>query len=607
MPVPPDRPASPAGARSPANPIGGLFTIRPAHHRWPFGLKSALGSGIMVTAGVAAGNVGAGLIGTIGTFTSRYGNSRPFLNRGAQLAVIAVALAGAVTLGVWAAPVPWAGVLVVSLVSVAAVWLCNTLSVGPPGAYMFVVACAAGIGVSASGLTPWRIGLLVLAGGVVAWLLQMSVVVRGFRRPERSAVAASGAAVAEYITAVGNPAVGDPAVGAPAIGAARNHAAATLNETWQVLVNFQPVNPPADSELNRLRATNHALHVLFTDALTAAARHEPQAPGAAAQARALGDGELSPDTVATRDIDRVPLGRPPARQLLREAVIPGSQIRYVMLRVAIAVPIAGAIAAVLGIGRAYWAMAAAVLVLHQGADWLRTLKRGTERLLGTWIGLGLAAVILLIHPQGWWLVLVIAALQFTIELLVVRNYTLAVVFITATALTIASGSRKVDVGELLVSRGVDTAIGCAVAIAVYLLAVRQQETTRFTDAITRTLDATTAPCVHLARGDAATLPARMARRDLQVATIAMVDAYDAMLGGSASVRTSAEPLGAVVTGTEQLAYRIIAACWAMDRYADAQNPAGIDVSDFEAEEAALREAIPAVIRPGVRRRQRNPR
>lgn len=40
----------------------------------------------------------------------------------------------------------------------------------PPGAYMFVLVCAAGIGVSAAHLPPWQVGLLVLAGGTVAWL-----------------------------------------------------------------------------------------------------------------------------------------------------------------------------------------------------------------------------------------------------------------------------------------------------------------------------------------------------------------------------------------------------------------------------------------------------
>jgi uncharacterized membrane protein YccC len=246
-------------------------------------------------------------------------------------------------------------------------------------------------------------------------------------------------------------------------------------------------------------------------------------------------------------------------------------------------------------------MAAAVLVLHQGVDWIRTLQRGTERLLGTWVGLGLAAVILLIHPQGIWLVLIVALLQFIIELLVVRNYTLAVVFITATALTISSGARRVDAGELLVSRGADTAIGCAVAIVVYLVAARRQEATRLTDAIAHTLDAVAVTCGHLARGDATSLTARTARRDLQLATIAMLDAYDAAAGGSAGQRRSAEPRWDVVTATEDLAYRTIAVCWDRDRGSDEQSETGsdadgldtgvFDTTAFDAEAAALRAAI----------------
>ena len=43
-----------------------------------------------------------------------------------------------------------------------------------------------------------------------------------------------------------------------------------------------------------------------------------------------------------------------------------------MVRVAIAAPLAGAAATALGLGHAYWAIAAAVLVLHQGADRSRT-------------------------------------------------------------------------------------------------------------------------------------------------------------------------------------------------------------------------------------------
>ncbi|MET0702795.1 MAG: FUSC family protein [Mycobacterium sp.] len=598
----PPEPSNPQGGppRPPTNPVRAVFTMGPAQRRWPFGVKAGFSTAAMVTAGWTAGNVAAGLIGSIGTFTSRYGNSRPYLNRGIQLAVVALSLALAISLGVWAAPVPWAGVLVVSLVAVAAVWLCNALAVGPPGGYLFVVACAAGIGISASQLGPLRVGLLVLAGGALAWLVQMVGALVDFRGPERSAVAGTGEAVAAYIEATGTPAA----------GAARHRAAASLHETWSVLVNFQPVTPPPASDLNRLRAANHALHVLFADAMTAAADGEPQAPDAAAQARRLGTMDLPPETVATRDIDRIPLGRPPLTQLLRQAVTPGSQTRHVMLRVAIAVPLAGAVAASLGVGRAYWAMAAAVLVLHQGFDWTRTLQRGAERLLGTWIGLGLAAVIILIHPQGLWLALVLALLQFTVEMLVVRNYTLATIFITAAALTISTGSRQVDVGPLLISRGVDTAIGCAVGILVYLAVVRRQETTRLTDAIADTLDAIAVTSANLARGDAASLPARTARRDLQRAATAVVDAYDAATGGSGTRRKAAEPMWPLVEATEHLAYRVIAACWAMDRATDGRPGAGLDTTAFDAHAADLRAtlaATPRASRRGVPRRRRSPR
>ena len=135
---------------------------------------------------------------------------RPYLNRGAQLAVVSVALAAAVAVGSWAAEVPWLGVAVVSAVAVAAVWLCNALVIGPPGAYVFALACAAGVGASAQHLAPWQTGALVLSGGAVAWLVQMVGGLHGWRRPERSAVSAAGAAVATYVEAVGSAAEPPP-------------------------------------------------------------------------------------------------------------------------------------------------------------------------------------------------------------------------------------------------------------------------------------------------------------------------------------------------------------------------------------------------------------
>lgn len=544
----------------------------PGPPRWPYALRAAVSTAIPVVVGVAAGDIGAGLVGTIGAFTSRFGVGRPYLNRAVQLLVVAAALALSVAAGVAAATSAWLGVVVVSAIAVAAVWLCNALTVGPPGAYVFVVACAAGIGVSGSHLTAWHTGLLVFGGGLIAWLIQMAGAVTGFRNPERAAVRAAADAVASFIDAADD-----------GRQAARHRAATALHQAWGVLVNYQPVAPAAGGELARLRAANHALHVLFAEALTG-----PAAPGSAELARRLGAGDENPDVVAVRDADRMPLGRPPVRILLRDAVRTGSHTRRVMARVAVGVPLAGLAAAAFGVDRAYWAMAAAVLVLHQGADLVRTVRRGGERLLGTWVGLGLAAVILWTHPHGLVIAAVLAVLNFTVEMLVVRHYALASVFITATALTIAGGGHPIDVGHVLLARGLDTLIGCAVAVAVYLALARRQEHRRLDDAIGHTLDAIATAADDLAGGDATSLQARTRRRDLQRSVLHMLEAHDAAAAGTGAQRAGARELWPVVVATEHLAYRTIAGFWAAEK--SGAPPARASVDDIGIEVADLRAA-----------------
>jgi uncharacterized membrane protein YccC len=468
--------------------------------RWPIAVRAAISTAVPVVAGWAAGNVGSGLIATIGAFTLRFGGDRPYLNRGVQLAVVSVALAAAVAVGCWAAEVPWLGVPVVSAVAVAAVWLCNALAVGPPGAYVFALACAAGVGVSAQHLAPWQTGALVLSGGAVAWLVQMAGALRGRRRPERAALSAAGAAVASYVEAVGSPSE----------LAARHRAATALHQAWNALISFQLVEH-SDGTLQRLRAVNHALHVVFTDSMSTATVGGVPPPDAAATARRIASLELAPETVATRDIGRVPLG-------------PASS-----------------------------------------ADRSRTRRRGADRLSGTWVGLALAASILWLHPQGLWLALILAVPQLVIEMLVVRHYGLASVFITAAALTIATGTRHVDIVELLLARGSDTLVGCAVGVTVFLVTSRFQESTRLVDSIADAPDAAAATSAHLAV-DTSTLAARTARRDLQLAAIDLRDAADAAEAVSGPPRATGQRLEPAVLVTEHIAYGTITACWQMEKH-----------------------------------------
>jgi uncharacterized membrane protein YccC len=64
----------------------------------------------------------------------------------------------------------------------------------------------------------------------------------------------------------------------------------------------------------------------------------------------------------------------------------------------------------------------------------------------------------------------LAVLQFIVELVVIRNYGLALVFITSLALIIVAQGQPADVGGVVVTRLLDTLLGAGIAMVVLLVA-----------------------------------------------------------------------------------------------------------------------------------------
>lgn len=512
--------------------------------------------GVPVLAGWLAGDVAAGLMATIGAFTTLYGNDRPYLNRAIHLAVIALCFSLAVMLGVWAAEIPLMVVPAIVLIAMASTFLCNALRIGPPGAYMFALACAAGTAMPAGHLTIPQIGLLIFLGGAFAWLAHMAGALFQPRGPERAAVAAAAQAVARFMEAVGTSAE----------DGARHAAALALHHAWTVLVAYQPARPRPNGSLSHLRALNRELHLLFVGVMNAPAPDShPLAAGADRARRIALQAKETRGRDERTDPKHIPLGHHGPLESLRENLRPWSPALLAAARVGAATAIAGTIGALLGLERAYWIMAAAVLILYQGLDWMRSLQRGIERMIGTLIGLILAGVILALYPKGLWLVATLMLIQFIIEMLVVRNYALAVVFITAAALTIASGGQPVaDIGHVLWVRGEDTFIGCLTGLAILALTSPRSMEIRIPRELVGTLVALKRVLARAAKGDATTSAAQRARRDLQHRTFLLLQAYDASVGATPWHRDAAERSWPMVSATQRLAYRVLSICWLLE-------------------------------------------
>jgi uncharacterized membrane protein YccC len=127
--------------------------------------------------------------------------------------------------------------------------------------------------------------------------------------------------------------------------------------------------------------------------------------------------------------------------------------------------LAGAVATGAGIGRPYWAMVSAVVPLV-ARDLTVQLTRGLHRVVGTGLGLVLSWALFALDVTGLLLVLVVAVLQAAAELLVGRNYALALVFVTPLALLMVHLVVPVPTGELLRDRGLETVIGVLIGLAV---------------------------------------------------------------------------------------------------------------------------------------------
>ena len=571
--------SSPPLPTPPAHPVRALLAFRPAPRRLGFAVRASICMGVPVLAGVLAGHPSEGLLGTIGAFTSLYGGGKPYAYRAVMLALVAIGMALSVTLGIAAAPWHITALLAMSFVAMSTTLLCRELNTGPPGAYLFVIACAAGTALPTAHLTATHIAVLVLGGGAFAWLAHMTAALFGPREPEKRAVLLATRATADFIRAVDTGTQ----------EAARHRAALALHDAWGALVTYQPLRRRAERTLGQLRAINRDLHLLFADAIGVAMRGDAVPPGMLTRAKQIAERARQPRDETPVRSDDIPLGRLTAAQSLRQALQPGSMARLVVLRVGIAALVAGMLGAAMALDHVYWSIAAAVLVLHVGYDWRQTVQRGLARLIGTWTGLLLAAVVLALHPQGLWLVAFIMVLQFVVEMLVVRNYAVAVIAITALALLIATGGgAAADVRALLLARGVDTTVGCLVGIAVYALVKPRAASARVLAEVLATLDAVPAVVVQLRNGAVTSREARTARRGLQHRLFMLAENFDAAIGGTARERREAERMWPDIAAVQRVAYEVLSMCWKVEH---GESPLAGEIDALQEELDQLRVAI----------------
>lgn len=425
-------------------------------------VRNAVSMALPLAVGTLIGQPALGGLASIGAFTAMYTHNRPYRQRWRRWAYLALLLQAAFVAGALAAGSVWAGVIVIGVVAAVLTYGIKIVAIGPPAAYLLVLACATGTHLPPD---PGALGMrmaVVAAGSVVAvmvcsagWLLSPDA-------PERLAVSAAVRSVAGFLEA--------PAEGS---ARARHQAYRSLHDAAVTVTQASRRGDPG-----RLAAIVRELRHLVD--------RTPELPGAEVALRACADdlrggwplrrevngrwtthlqgyprmqSLLDALTVAPRT-SRAPLPLPGAFSVWRART---PRALRSAARVGVAATAAGCVAIALGVDRPYWGAGAAVAVLA-GDGTRATVVRAGGRFGGTVVGVFVAAGILLLHPSPLVIVLAVFVLQFMIQLVVTHSYGLAVVAITPLALLLADAATGTTSTSDVVPRLIETTIGCLLAL-----------------------------------------------------------------------------------------------------------------------------------------------
>lgn len=531
-----------------------LFAFPRVGRRWSAGLRAALAFGVPALIAVASGYTQQSLVVTLGAFAVLYGEGRPYRTRWWVVLTAGAALLAAATLGsvvghvVFDAAAPdraWPFVVEVVLVTVVGVvgsYVVDAARLGPPGAFFAVLVAAVAVLMGKSGLSPATVVVCTAVGVVSALVVSMAGVVRDRTKPERSAVAAAERAVAAYLDAHTDD---EPAADA------RHAAGAALSAAWGAVYDAAP-----NEELQRSML---ATHRRFAGVASA-------------------DPDTAADHLAPQPRPQIPLSRPTLLYRLRRSVAPDSHATITALRVGVASLVSGGVSILFGLDRPDWAVLATVLVLHQGPDRVRGTVRGLHRFAGTIVGLVLFVGLFHLSLRGAALVLVLMVLQFLIELFIVRNYGVAVAFITPVALLIGGANSTAGIATVVRDRLVETALGAVVGVLALWIVAPRSHRRNMLWAERRALDIARRLVDEVTRNPADGPHAMRLRRDLQ---FELVGCARSGIHAAHDEREWTERHWQAHAEVGRLGYDLLGACW---------SASGTTVGDREGWTNALRRA-----------------
>lgn len=540
---------------------------------WQRALGSALATCLPVLFGVLFDQLIYGVTTSLGAFTFLYTSNESYNQRAKKIIFIALGLSLSMFLGTLLAPYTLYLSIAIGLIGFIAFYVMNGLKIVGPGAIFFVLMFAVGTGLPVDPPAALERGSFVLLGGLLSWVIAMSGWFFHRLQPERKAVVKVYEQIEGFIKSIGTDQFNN----------LQHTSVLALRQADSILAG--PSN--SSDSYKKLLLLNHMANDLLLS-LTEISRNlnsrkqlQPYIEQITEIIRALKTdtkasikieqdkvinefNDLQAELISVIDLlnndayhydDPTPVSRTKVWSTLYSGLNKHSLILPNSLLYGITVFIATFFAYTSGFNRPYWIPVACAAVML-GANTTLTIHRAIQRSLGTLVGIAIGGAVLTFEPSGIAIFFLVGMFQFLVELIIVRNYVFANMFIAPLVLVIVETMNPGNsISYFTSARALDTIIGSIIGVLGVLFLWRDLSHKLVPKVLSETLLSISSLLGVLYEKENAAIS--KAEHRLLTNLINLRTVYDRTLGDYSRKQTNSESLWPAIMHTQHLGYLFI--------------------------------------------------
>ncbi len=564
------------------------FELKKNPFPWIKALSAGIAAALPVFIGLLFGNLAYGLLAGIGGFTYLYVFNQPYHQRAKKIFFVMVGLALSVVLGTLLAPYQLGTAIMMGIIGASVFFIFGALKITGPSAVFFVLSFALATGMPIDQtLAPLR-GGLVLLGGALAWIICMLGWFFNPHGPEKLAVEKVYRELGAFFDSLGTR----------RFNAARQRTVLAMKQAEDTLLaGFS--NRRSPDMLKRLFLLNDQANVIFLEALELSLHKKVVLPPELGQSvRALADSIASKtkneskilqpdqmelevaklfveiynaDAIMNEPVSKIhqeaSISKPSLKTIFLGAFDKNSFVFLSSVRYGTVLTIAAIIAYSADFNRSYWIPLSCAAVMS-GATIVATFHRAVQRTFGTIIGLLLASLILASVHNEFIIVLIILCLTIITELFIVRNYGLAAMFFTPSALIMAEYStQSYNFSFFATVRITDIVVGSMIGLLGSLLIGSQSASSLLNHLMAKTIRSQGQFLLVAFSGhdNGLAIDESSERNKMQTNMVNLLTVYNAALGEIFKNKARLESLWPVIFSIEQLGYYLNASLKFSDR------------------------------------------